>query len=122
MYTITKSIVTQIISTIITTIHNITTKITQSLTPQINTPHTLHLLLTQNTQLTQQINHIQQQINKINNPTLTEEQITQEEQLASTISPTQTKLQLEEIIYTFLPHPIYHYQNLLENPNHEYHQ
>ena len=107
--------------TIINTIINLF-KSNSTSQPTINTPHTLSILLNQHTQLTQQVNHLQEQLNKINNPTLTEEQITQEEQLASTISPTQTKLQLEEIIYTFLPHPIYHYQNLLENPNHEYHQ
>ena len=67
----------------------------------INTPHTLSILLNQfsrlQSQLTQQQspNHtLQSQVNLLNNPNLTEEQIQIEEQLASTISPTQTQIKL----------------------------
>ena len=59
----------------------------------INTPHTLSILLNQfsrlQSQLTQQQSHnhtLQSQVNLLNNPNLTEEQIQIEEQLASTIN------------------------------------
>jgi len=53
----------------------------------INTPHTLSILLNQ-------FSRLQSQVNLLNNPNLTEEQIQIEEQLASTISPTQTQIKL----------------------------
>ena len=45
----------------------------------INTPHTLSILLNQ-------FSRLQSQVNLLNNPNLTEEQIQIEEQLASTIN------------------------------------
>ena len=114
------NIITKTITTIITATTKITQSLTKTNTPQpINTPHTLSLLLNQHTKLQSQINSLQDQINKLNNPNLTEEQIEAEEQFASRISPTQTELQtLEQIIYTFLPHPIFFYKEILEDDNH----